>query len=386
MKLFILMLALLSSVSGAIHSLRYCETAFSSPLRFPEFVADGLVDHVPVVHYDSNTMRAEPRQDWMSRVVEDEPDYWEHETRTFIGYQLLQRANLKILGERFNHTGGHVSQKQYGCEWNDETGELKGYERYGYDGEDFITFDLQNMTWIPGQEQALVTKEKWDTNTYQNTKKKNYLSQVCPQWLKRYLDYGKSSLLRKELPIVSLLQKVPSSPVICHATGFYPDWATLFWRKDGQEIKESVGISEVLPNPDGTFQTEVELKLSDPSEDWGRYQCVFQLQGVKEDLVTQLDRDSVLTNRHHEHHATNFDVLEELNPHQDNADHERPSVSLLQKKTSSPVVCHTTGFYPSRATMIWRRSREELHQYVEIREILPNPDGTFQMRADCRPL
>ncbi|KAM9824024.1 major histocompatibility complex class I-related gene protein-like [Neosynchiropus ocellatus] len=355
MKLFILM-ALLSSASGAIHSLRYCESAFSEPLRFPEFVADGLVNDVHVVHYDSNTMRAEPRQDWMSRVVEDEPDYWEQEMRSFIGYQLLQRANLKILGERFNHTGGHVSQKQYGCDWNDETGETKGYERYGYDGEDFITFDLQNMTWIPGQEHALVTKEKWDANTYQNTKKKKYLTQVCPQWLKRYLDYGKSSLLRTALPSVSLLQKMPTSPVTCHATGFYPGRATMFWRKDGQEIKEGVGIGEILPNPDGTFQTEAELKLSDPSEDWGRFQCVFQLQGVKEDLVTQLDRNCILTNRHHEYHgrsrqflsiliatavlvivvvaalgfvvykrrhAANFEVLEELNPRKDYTDHGR---------------------------------------------------------------
>ncbi|XP_069372257.1 major histocompatibility complex class I-related gene protein-like isoform X3 [Paralichthys olivaceus] len=102
----------------------------------------------------------------------------------------------------------------------------------------------------------------------------------------------------EELPSMSLLQKSPSSPVSCHATGFYPDSAMLFWRKDGEELHEDVYVGEVLPNHDGTFQMSTDLQVSSiPPEDWRRYDCVFQISGVKEDIVKTLDKDSVESNR-----------------------------------------------------------------------------------------
>ncbi|XP_072289020.1 major histocompatibility complex class I-related gene protein-like [Eucyclogobius newberryi] len=102
-------------------------------------------------------------------------------------------------------------------------------------------------------------------------------------------------ILCVELPLVSLLQKSSSSPVTCHATGFYPDRALLFWAKDGEELEEDPG--EILPNHDGTFQTSVSLDLSSvPAEDWERYSCVFQFSGVPEDLITRLDPSKVRTN------------------------------------------------------------------------------------------
>ncbi|XP_068431086.1 major histocompatibility complex class I-related gene protein-like isoform X2 [Clinocottus analis] len=100
-----------------------------------------------------------------------------------------------------------------------------------------------------------------------------------------------------ELPLVSLLQKSPSSPVCCHATGFYPDRASLFWRKDGEELHEDVDHGEILHNHDGTFQMSVDLKLSSvPAEDWRRYECVFQLSGVEKNIVTRLDEAVIRTN------------------------------------------------------------------------------------------
>ena len=106
-----------------------------------------------------------------------------------------------------------------------------------------------------------------------------------------------STLFSPELPSVSLLQKTPSSPVSCLATGFYPHRASLVWRKDGEELHEEVDHGEILPNHDGTFQMSVDLNLSSVTpEDWTRYDCVFQLYGVKVDTVTKLERDRIRTN------------------------------------------------------------------------------------------
>lgn len=93
-------------------------------------------------------------------------------------------------------SGVHIVQRMYGCEWDDETNEVDGYEQFGYDGEDFIIFDLQTETWVAPKQQAVVTKHKWDSNKAFITSVKNYYTQICPEWLKKYLNYGRSSLMR----------------------------------------------------------------------------------------------------------------------------------------------------------------------------------------------
>ncbi|XP_030268691.1 H-2 class I histocompatibility antigen, Q9 alpha chain-like [Sparus aurata] len=288
----------LHDAAAVTHSLKYFYTGSSGVLNFPEFVAVGMVDEVEVIHYDSNIKRIKPKQDWMSRATEDDPQYWEWNTGNFMGSEHNFKASIDTLKPRFNQTGGvHIFQTMYGCEWDDETKEVNGFYQDGYDGEDFISFDLKTETWIAPKQQAVITKHKWDDNKAWIAGQKNYLTQTCPEWLKKYVDYGRSVLLRTDLPSVSLLQKTPSSPVSCLATGFYPHRASLVWRKDGEELHEEVDHGEILPNHDGTFQMSVDLKLSSVSpEDWTRYDCVFQLSGVKEDIVTKLDKAVIRTN------------------------------------------------------------------------------------------
>ncbi|XP_070702217.1 class I histocompatibility antigen, F10 alpha chain-like isoform X2 [Pempheris klunzingeri] len=294
--LVFLALMFLQDATAVTHSLKYFLTASSGVPNFPEFVIVGLVDDVQVVHYDSETKRAEPKQDWMSRVKEDDPQYWERDNQILQGAHQIFKGNIDILKDRFNQTGGvHIAQKMYGCQWDDQTGKTSGFSQDGYDGEDFIVFDLKTETWIAPTPEAVITKHKWDNNKALITQWKNYQTQICPDWLKKQVDYGSSSLLRTDLPKVSLLQKSPSSPVTCHTTGFYPNAAMMFWRKGGEEHHEGVTLGEILPNNDGSFQTSVDLKAPGASEDWGSYECVFQLSGV-EDIVTKLDKAVIRTN------------------------------------------------------------------------------------------
>ncbi|XP_034016479.1 class I histocompatibility antigen, F10 alpha chain-like isoform X2 [Thalassophryne amazonica] len=304
--IFVLFLLVAQRAAAVTHTLKYFKTFSSGVTNLSEFVVVGYVDDVLMVHYDSNTKRVKPKQDWMENVTTDDPQYWKRETEIFVFQQHIDKNNIKTAKRRFNQTGGvHINQRMFGCEWDDETGHVNGYDQFGYDGEDFISLDLKTMTWIAPNPQAVITKHKWDNNEADLAYKKNYYTQICPEWLKKYLNYGRSQLLRTDLPSVSLLQKSPSSPVCCHATGFYPDKADIFWRKDGQQLFEDVDHGELLPNHDGTFQMSVDLNLSSVKpEDWDKYECVFQLAGVKDDIITKLDKDAIWTN-----HETPSDVL-----------------------------------------------------------------------------
>ncbi|MGH0190439.1 UNVERIFIED_CONTAM: hypothetical protein FKN15_046418, partial [Acipenser sinensis] len=63
----------------------------------------------------------------------------------------------------------------------------------------------------------------------------------------------------------------------------------------------------------------------------------------------------------------------------------RPKVRLFVKKAAesadSEVTCHVTGFYPRDVDVTWVRDRQDtLEEGVWVGEVLPNNDGTYQVR------
>ncbi|KAL3971778.1 calcium-dependent secretion activator [Sarotherodon galilaeus] len=192
--------------------------------------------------------------------------------------------------------GVYTIQVFRGCEWDDETEEINIFTIFGYNGEEFIAFDKETETWTAATPEAEIPKQNLNGNKARIQDLKAF-SVTCPRLLKIYFNYAKSFLQRKVPPSVYLLQTSPSSPVSCHATGFYPNRAMMFWRKDGEEVHEGVVHREMLLNQDGTFQMHIDLNISSVTpEDWRRYDCVFQLSGIKEDVAIGLEKSLIRTN------------------------------------------------------------------------------------------
>ncbi|XP_029940596.1 class I histocompatibility antigen, F10 alpha chain-like isoform X2 [Salarias fasciatus] len=289
------LLGISSFVAPVRHSLKYLSKSSTEVPNLTEFVAAYEVDGVQIIHYDSNTTRAVPTQDWMIDIVDNDPKFWKKLTETMKRNQQDSKESLEIMKWLFNQTGGpHIGQVTAGCEWDDETGEVNRFDKYSYDREDFLWLDPKTNTWICPRLQGVFTKRKLNHKKAQLTRHKADFLRDCPDLLKIFLNYRK--LISEEIPSVSLLQKTPSSPVTCRATGFYPHRAELFWTKDGKELNEGVVKGEILPNQDGTFQMSADLDLFLVEEDdWWRYSCVFRLAGAQQEIVTKLDKRAILT-------------------------------------------------------------------------------------------
>ncbi|XP_047460622.1 major histocompatibility complex class I-related gene protein-like [Mugil cephalus] len=264
----------------------------------PEYMVVAEIDGVILLYYDSSMKAPEPRQVWMAELIAEEPEQWEMISQQCLNYYHSLKRERDFFIQHSNQTGGlQMFQQIIGCEWDNETDVVDGYKKYGLNGEDFISFDANTLTWTSLNPLAETVKQELDRNEDINVYWKNLLTKVYLLYLKMFLSSWDRYLNRKDLPSVSLLQKTPSSPVSCHATGFYPDRAMMFWRKDGEEIHEGVEHGEILPNHDGSFQMKVDLNISSVSpEDWRRYDCVFQLSGVEDDVITKLDETQIRTN------------------------------------------------------------------------------------------
>ncbi|MCI4392403.1 hypothetical protein PGIGA_G00145440 [Pangasianodon gigas] len=177
------------------HSLQYISTGVTPGINFPEFTAVGQVDGEQFDYYDSNIRKMIPKTEWIQK--HEGEDYWSRETQTLQGEQESFKVDMATLMQRFNQTTGvHATQVMYGCELDDD-GTTRGYRQDGYDGEDFISFDLKTLTWIAPTPQAVITKHKWDNNPGTTVGLKNYLENICIEWLKKYVSYGRETLERK---------------------------------------------------------------------------------------------------------------------------------------------------------------------------------------------
>uniref|UniRef100_A0A3B4BVT1 Ig-like domain-containing protein n=1 Tax=Pygocentrus nattereri TaxID=42514 RepID=A0A3B4BVT1_PYGNA len=283
-----------STPQSASHSLHYIYTAVTPGMQFPEFTTVGVVDREQCDYYDSNISRVIPKAEWMKKIEADDPEYWNRNTQTLLSDQETFKANLNTLMQRFNHSDGfHTFQWMYGCELHDD-GTRRGYMQYGYDGEDFISLDLNTETWIAANQKAVITKYKWEHVNWA-AQVKTYLENSCTEWLNKYVNYGRSTLERKVSPEVSLFQKDSSSPVVCLATSFFPKAVMISWQKDGEDLDEDVELRETLPNQDGTFQKRSVLTVSPEELKKNQYSCVIQHSGLEKEMVLQMADRRVLS-------------------------------------------------------------------------------------------
>ncbi|NXQ46880.1 CD1D protein, partial [Catharus fuscescens] len=138
----------------------------------------------------------------------------------------------------------------------------------GYNGQDFLSFDTENVTWTLSQDTKL---SRYVQSFLQNYTALNELVEIlfndtCADELEVILQYGKPALERQELPVATVFARTPSLDqllLVCHVTGFYPRPISVAWLRDGQEVPPgpALNTSTILPNADLTYQLRSVLAV-----------------------------------------------------------------------------------------------------------------------------
>ncbi|XP_039538412.1 class I histocompatibility antigen, F10 alpha chain-like [Pimephales promelas] len=188
-------------VYSELHSLISTYTGISGQTAAgtPEFSAVTTLDGEQIDYYDSNIEELILRQDWMEKFTYK--DMWKEDTEIRKHVQQIYRNNIPVLMQRFNHTHGvHKYQRIYGCEYDDETRFLQGFDRYTYDGEDFIILSVRERRYIAHVPQAIPTVDKWNKDEERFILLKRYYDHECVYWLEYFLALREPGYKRKESP------------------------------------------------------------------------------------------------------------------------------------------------------------------------------------------
>ncbi|XP_016079891.1 PREDICTED: class I histocompatibility antigen, Gogo-C*0101/C*0102 alpha chain-like [Miniopterus natalensis] len=221
----------------------------------------------------------EPRSPWMEQEM---PGYWDRETRRNKENAQIYRVNLKTLRGYYNQSedGSHTIQRMYGCDLGPDGRLLRGYDQHAYDGADYLALNEDLRSWTAADTAAQISRRKWEADGYAE-RQRNYLEGRCVEWLRRYLEKGKETLLRTDPPKTHVTRHPISEHEVtlrCWALGFYPADISLTWQRDGQDQTQDMEFVETRPSGDGTFQKWASLGV--PPGEEQRYTCVVQHEGL----------------------------------------------------------------------------------------------------------
>lgn len=94
------------------------------------------------------------------------------------------------------HPGFHTLQKMVGCEL-DEDGTTRGFNQYGFNGEHFVSLDLNTVSWTTDKPQSVITENKWDSTGHRANYCTNFLKHERIERLKTLVFHGKEILERQ---------------------------------------------------------------------------------------------------------------------------------------------------------------------------------------------
>ncbi|XP_035277552.1 major histocompatibility complex class I-related gene protein-like [Anguilla anguilla] len=265
------------------HSLLGTYTAVNSD----EFTCVLWLDGEAVDSYSSNGMDSVPRRNWMREgrgrslwksVKQRNMEHW-------------NRGRTDILKEYtgLNMSGAAVLQGRFGCEIElnpDSVSRTRTFAQYGWNGEDFLSFNLSRLQWEASAGSAVPMKRKWNRDQDITMETKKYMEDICVIDLLDSLSFEAEESQETAQPTTAVFAKRYWDPekviLTCLVSGFHCRDMTVEVYRDDDIITEEDGLlsSWIRPNGDGTCQLRKSLDISNSIE--ASYSCEVQFRSLKQ--------------------------------------------------------------------------------------------------------
>ncbi|NXG04011.1 CD1E protein, partial [Sakesphorus luctuosus] len=213
---------------------------------------------------------------------------WVHPALPRGDWETIEKM-LKIYFQKFNHLVNEVAmlknvsypfvvQDVAGCRlYPNRTSQ--SFISVGYNGQDFLRFDTDHVTWTLSQDTNL---SRYVQAVLQNYTSYSELTEIifnetCVDDMEEILrSGGRAALERQEVPVATVFARTPSPHqllLVCHVTAFYPRPISVAWLRDGQEVPPGpeLNTTTVLPNADLTYQLRSVLAVA--PRDGHSYAC-----------------------------------------------------------------------------------------------------------------
>ncbi|XP_064236650.1 MHC class I polypeptide-related sequence B-like isoform X2 [Aotus nancymaae] len=185
-----------------------------------------------------------------------------------------------LAHEKGQKGASHSLQEIRRCDIH-EDGSTRDFRHFYYDGELFLSQNLNTQKWkVPQSSGAQIFPINITNVLKENAKKAGAVLADCRQKLQGYLE-SRVCVGRTVPPMVNVIRSEDSEGSInmtCLASGFYPPNITLIWRQDGESLSHDTQQSEgVLPDGNGTYKTWVTIRIRQGEEQ--RLTCYMEHSG-----------------------------------------------------------------------------------------------------------
>ncbi|NWR88646.1 CD1B1 protein, partial [Furnarius figulus] len=257
-------------------TIRLLQTTTFQNTSFVETVGLGLLEDIELGSLDKHTWSIHFYQPWVRPALpRGDWDTIENLLRIY-----LHQFNLLINEGAMQRDVPYpfVAQCTAGCKlYSNRTSRSFAY--VAYNGQDFLSFDTDNVTWILSQDTSL---SRYVQAVLQNYTAFSELVEIlfndtCVDDMEVLLSSGgRAALERQEVPVATVFARTPSPQqllLVCHVTAFYPRPISVAWLRDGHEVPPGPALttSPIVPNADLTYQLRSVLAVA--PRDGHSYAC-----------------------------------------------------------------------------------------------------------------
>uniref|UniRef100_A0A3B1J416 Hereditary hemochromatosis protein homolog n=1 Tax=Astyanax mexicanus TaxID=7994 RepID=A0A3B1J416_ASTMX len=267
----------LQTTGAEKHTLQYLYTLRSAPENEPEFEITTVFDGLIISHCKSSSFRDQSREDWISQTFTAEE--WNNRD-LFCKNEYYFHKTLQKKTEYLINTTKGIIQRERSCTEDDSVVYMS--DRWGINGEDFLTLDPKTLKWSSDSPLATPVQSDWNQMKFMTPSLKDFeLNQCKPSLMK--LKKAKVDYLKQNPPPEVYIFGKPSHDrstvsLQCYINHKYLLGVHVQLTLNGMVLNESVHISSPAPNMDGSVQIRLEMDTSIKEPD--RYHCVMDTDNL----------------------------------------------------------------------------------------------------------